>query len=103
MKYAWIGFAATTISALSLLPNVYTATIKQNTHSINYLYTTLGFLAQVFWIVYALINKDYPVILLASYLMMVYIVISTSKWHYERTGQDVYSQLEGKLNTVKKC
>ena len=101
MKGTWIGFVATTISALSLLPVVYNTAIKKTTHSINYIYIMLGFLAQVFWIVYAVINKDYPLILLASYLIIVYTIISTSKWYYEKTGQDVHSILTNKLNNLK--
>lgn len=94
MRNSWIGFLAIITSALSLLPTVYTVVKNKSTHSINYLYTGIGFLAQLFWIIYALLNKDLPLSLLAIYMMIVYITISYHKWYYERTQQDVYSQLK---------
>lgn len=98
MKHTWIGFIATLISAFSLLPTVYTVICKKSTHSINYLYVVLGFIAQLIWFAYAFINKDWPVLTLAIYLMLVYISILFSKWYYEHTHQDILSKLKDKCH-----
>jgi uncharacterized protein with PQ loop repeat len=92
MKYEWIGFLATFLTALSLLPTVYTAIFKKSTNSISYGYILLGFLSQFFWLIYGIYNKNYPISTLAIYLMTVYIIIIIAKWHYERTGQNLLAQ-----------
>ena len=100
MKRAWIGFTATLISALSLLPTIYSSTIKKSTVSINYLYVLLGFIAQILWLTYGIINKDLPLMLLACYLLIIYIIIATSKFYFERTGQDTHSKLMKKYKAL---
>jgi uncharacterized protein with PQ loop repeat len=96
MNYTWIGFIATFISAVSLLPTVYTTVVAKSTHSINYMYVALGFLAQITWAIYAIFNKDWPVLILAIYLMIVFVIIATSKFTYEKKGLDVHSQITRK-------
>lgn len=94
MKSTWIGFIATLFSALSLLPTVYTVVKKKSTHSINYIYMSLGLFAQLLWLSYSLINEDWPLMLLAIYLIVVYCTMYVSKWYYEYTQQDVHSKLK---------
>jgi len=96
MKQTWVGFAATLLSASSLIPLVYATIIKKSTHSINYFYTGLGLLAQFFWVAYGLVNKDVPLIILACYLICVYLAITVAKFHYEKKGVDAHSQLKKK-------
>lgn len=99
MKYVWFGYLATFLTALSLIPTVYTSTLKKSTNSISYAYILLGFLAQFCWLIYGIYNKNYPVLSLAIYLMVVYIIIFVAKWHYETTGQNLLARAK-KSNTM---
>ena len=94
MKYVWLGFTATAISALSLLPTLYNIVIKKNTYSIHYCYLFLGLLAQICWFIYGIINKDTPLIMLACYLIFIYTVSITYKYKYEKNDEDLYSKME---------
>lgn len=96
MKQTWVGFAATLLSASSLLPLIYETIVKRSTNSINYLYTGLGVLAQFFWLSYGISNKDLPLIILAIYLICVYLSIAIAKFHYEKKGSNIISQLKKK-------
>jgi len=96
MKYENLGYTATIVNMFSILPLVFNAAVKKSTHTINYLYIYSAIFAQVLWFIYAKINDDKPLLFLATYLIIVFVVMGISKWHYERTGQDVHSQLKNK-------
>lgn len=98
MKQTGLGIIATLLSASSLIPLVYETVIKRSTRSINYLYTGIGFAAQIFWLIYGIINKDGPLVALSLYLMVVYIAITISKFHYEKNKTDMQSQLKHKYS-----
>ena len=98
MKYIWLGFLGSIVAASSLLPTMYTVIKQKSTHSINYLYIALAFFAQLIWFLYSFLNKDFPLLFLSVYLMIVYIVILFNKWYYESTNQDVYSKLKHNCN-----
>lgn len=93
MKSVYIGFVATIISAASLLPTLHTVVNKKSTRSINYLYLALGIVAQLLWFLYAMLNRDWPVLFLSIYLLSVYLVIGYTKYKYEKNGEDEYSIL----------
>lgn len=99
MKYKWIGYTATIISALSLLPMIHKTTIKKSTHSISYLFTFLSILAQILLIYYTTMNRDFPMLFLAVYLLIINVIITISKWYYEKTGQDAYTKLKNNCDT----
>lgn len=99
MKYQLIGYTAAIISALSLLPMIHKTTIEKNTHSISYLFTFLSILAQILFIYYTSLNKDYPMLFLAVYIFIINVIITISKWYYEKTGQDVYTKLKNNCDT----
>lgn len=98
MKYKLIGYTAAIVSAISLLPMIHKTTIEKSTHSISYLFTILSILAQILMIYYTSINKDYPMLLLSVYLLIINIIITISKWYYEKTGQDVHTKLKNKCD-----
>ena len=96
MRYQNIGFIATFTSAISLIPAVYSATIEKSTHGINYLYIFLAICSQLLWLTYGLLNKDLPLIILSSYLLVVFTVLCIFKFYYESKGLDKHSKLEKK-------
>jgi uncharacterized protein with PQ loop repeat len=93
MKLVWIGFLAVALSSISLVPALLDATVKKSTHSINYLYIILAIAGRVLWLYYGIASKDVPLTLISIYMILVFVIIVVSKWHYERTGQDVHSKL----------
>lgn len=99
MRNTGIGFLATSLSAISLLPMVFNTAVKKNTYSINYFYVLIAFIAQIVWFTYGFVNKDTPLIILSLYLLFVFTIVGFSKWYYERTEQDVHSKM---LNHCKK-
>lgn len=99
MKLVWMGYTAMILSVISLLPALYKTVIEKNTHSYSYLYIIIGFISQLCWLIYSIENKNYPLGLLAIYLMIVFLAMTISKWYYEKTHQDVYSKLKKKLDT----
>lgn len=94
MKLTWVGTIATLLTGISLIPVVYKATIQKSTHSISYLYIVLGIMAQIFWFIHALANRDLHVLVLSIYLISIYSIIAIVKFYYEKNKLDVYSQLK---------
>ena len=98
MKIVKVGYTATILSALSLLPTLHTTVIKKSTRSLNYYYLLLGFVAQILWIIYGYVNRDYPLLILATYLISIYTMLAIFKFKYEINKEDQFSVLEKKLN-----
>lgn len=92
MKFVWVGYMATTLSALSLVPSVYTAVVKKSVHSTSYSYLIIGMLGRIFWLLYGFINRDWPIVVLSMYLIVVFITIGIAKIYYEANKKDVLSK-----------
>lgn len=92
MKFVWIGYLATALSALSLVPSVYTAVVKKSVHSTSYAYLVIGMLGQIFWLIYGYNNRDWPIASLAMYLIFVFTTIGVAKAYYEANKKDVLSK-----------
>lgn len=99
-KIVYIGLLATFLTCLAQVSNLYTTIIEKSTHSLNYYHLILSLFSQIFWIIYGILNKDLPVLLLGIYLVIVFLILSITKFIYERKKLDVFSKLQEKC---KKC
>lgn len=97
-KGIYVGYLAITITGIATLSNIYNITVHKNTHSIQYFYIIISFIAQIFWLVYAIIIKSIPIILLSIYMIMALIIMLVTKIYLESTGKDKYSKLIRKCN-----
>ena len=88
MKFEFLGYIATSLGIISFLPTLKTTVYEKNVSSYTYSSLILAFSSQFFWFIYGTINNDRPVLFLSTFLMIVYIYISYSKYYYEKNNID---------------
>lgn len=94
----YIGYLATILSSLSILPNLYSIIFKKLTHGFNYLYGIIGLLAQICWLIFGLYKKNKQIIFVSIFLGICYSLILFYKFYYETTRQNVFQKLNKNLS-----
>ena len=89
MNIQIVGYIATVLTALAILPNLYSAVIKKATVGFKYEYMVLGSLAKILWIIFALSTKNIPLIITSFYMLVCYIIIIFFKFYYEKNKMNL--------------
>lgn len=84
MNIEIIGFLATIISTISLLPLIINIIKKGKTEGL--IYTRLGIelLASLLWLIYGLHKKTYPAIIINIINLTLFIILIIIKFHNEK-------------------
>ena len=82
-NYIIIGYIATTISSILYIPQLIHIIKRKSAKDISYLFLFLTLISGILWIIYAILDNNYPVIISSSFIFFINLLMLISKIYFD--------------------
>jgi uncharacterized protein with PQ loop repeat len=89
IKIEWTGLIAAIFSITALVPLIHVITIKKKTKSVLTSYLVIKILGFIFLMIYSMVNKLTPTIIISVVSFIIYLYLLGIKWYYELNNLNI--------------